>query len=625
MDIGNLAGPKEEIDQVLELPPEPVRSAKPVDQPPANTDRFPIGDAPVRMLAITIGGIVFAEVVAMIVVYGYRDLPYYQQVMIDASIMVIIIFPLLYFFTFQPLLLQIHQRNQADKINQVRLRLMQGAVIQNLDQLLTSVLDEIEALTGSQIGFFHFLEEDEKTIWLQTWSGNTQKICQAEGKDSHYPVDKAGVWVDCLHARKPVIHNDYASLPGRKGLPEGHVRLTRDLAVPIIRGGKIVAILGLGNKPQDYTEEDASLVFTLADFSWDIVENKRAELALRRSEEKFRTLVDWTYDWEKWIDPHGKIIYTSPSCERITGYTPTAFIQNPDLLVDIVHPEDRPFYVEHQKVVHDQSAGPTSVEYRIISQDGMEHWIEHHCRPLYGSDGSYLGRRVSNRDVSERKKNEQEIREHSQKEALLTRTIHSIQTDIARDLHDTLGQNIGFLRMNLAHLNEINLGGRLVPHLQIQGMTQAANESYELIRAMLAVLQIGNSTEPLSLFRRYAEQVAERSQLEIELNTHGNPRQLSPLQVRQLFYIFREALSNCEKYARASRVKANFDWRTDGLEVEIGDNGQGFDPERIPGSGSYGLKFMRERAEVMHGAFTVDSSPGNGTKIKVFLPYEIGS
>ncbi|HEY3311231.1 MAG TPA: GAF domain-containing protein, partial [Anaerolineales bacterium] len=441
---------------------------------------------PVQMFVITMGGIVLAEVIAMIVISYFNYLPYYQQVIMDATIMVTIIFPLIYFFSFEPLLKQMLEHNRTHRITRVRLRLMQYAASHSLDDLLQYILDEIETHSGSSIGFFHFLEADQKTLWLQAWSSHTlQDMCKAEGKGSHYNVDQAGVWVDCVKERKPVVHNDYSTLAHRKGLPKGHAPIIRELSIPIIRADRILAVLGQGNKPTPYTEEDVDLVSTLADFAWDVVEAKRSELALRKSEEKFRTLVEWTNDWEKWVNPQGEIVYISPSCERITGYAAQEFIQNPELLKMIVHPDDQQAYIEHQDHVHDSSTGPMTIEYRILSRTGGQRWIEHMCRPLFGTDGEYLGRRISNRDVTERKQAEDEIREHNHREAVLANTIHTIQTDIARDLHDTLGQNIGFLRMNLEHACETHMRGETIPHIQMQSMIRAADESYELIRAML--------------------------------------------------------------------------------------------------------------------------------------------
>src|SRR5208283_4870759 len=136
---------------------------------------------------------------------------------------------------------------------------------------------------------YHFLESDQKTLSLQQWSTRTLKeFCRAKGKGLHYSIDQAGVWVDCVRERKPVIHNDYFSLEHKKGMPEGHAEVVRELVAPVMREGKVVAIFGVGNKPVDYTEGDAETVSYLADVTWEILERRRAEEALRASEEKFR-------------------------------------------------------------------------------------------------------------------------------------------------------------------------------------------------------------------------------------------------------------------------------------------------------------------------------------------------
>jgi PAS domain S-box-containing protein len=579
--------------------------------------------SPGRILVIMIGGIALAEVIAMIVVYFVRSWSYSQQVILDTIIMVTIICPLLYFLSFKPLILQIQQRSKAESIILARLRMMQFANTHTFDELLQFSLDEIETLAGSEVNFFHFLEDDQQTPKRQGRSTNTLKgNLVAEGQDAPYKVGQASIWTEAVRLHQPVIHNQITAQPDQEGFPEEHALIVREMAIPILRNNKVVAVLGLGNKSQDFTLNDVNLVSALADFTWDIFEYKQAEVALRRSEEKFRTFADWTYDWETWLDPHGNFVYTSPSCERITGYSPEEFIADPDLLIQIVHPGDRRSFEEHQTMVHVASAGPARIEYRIITRDGEEGWIEHVCRPLFSEDDRYLGRRTSTRDITYRKQTEKKIAEQHRKEAILTQTIQTIQTDIARDLHDTLGQNISFLRMNLAHLSEMGLGSQASTQIKIQNMTKAANESYELIRATLAVLQSGYPDDPLGLFARYAEQVAERSSFQVDITGQESPTQLSPYQIRQLFYIFREALSNIEKYARASRVSGEFIWDDRTLTLAISDNGIGFHPDSVNITGHYGLKFMRERAERLKGTLSVQSVPGRGSTITVVIPYE---
>ena len=135
--------------------------------------------------------------------------------------------------------------------------------------------------------------------------------------------------------------------------------------------------------------------------------------ALLKSEEKFRTVADYTYDWEYWISEKGTFNYISPSCKRITGYDVDEFEKNNELLLNITHPDDRPMLLEHfesELVVLDVF----HLDFRIITKEGEERWISHYCQPVNNRDGKYQGRRVSNRDISERKQIEFALIEHGE-------------------------------------------------------------------------------------------------------------------------------------------------------------------------------------------------------------------
>ena len=112
-------------------------------------------------------------------------------------------------------------------------------------------------------------------------------MCTAEGKGSHYPVDQAGVWAECVTTREPVIHNDYPNLPAtrRKGLPEGHAPIHRELVIPVLRNDRVTMIMGVGNKSFEYDENDVEAVTQLAGLVWDIVQRKQAEEAVRETQE----------------------------------------------------------------------------------------------------------------------------------------------------------------------------------------------------------------------------------------------------------------------------------------------------------------------------------------------------
>ncbi len=172
----------------------------------------------------------------------------------------------------------ITERKWAETMAQLRQQLVDLVYQGDQQQLMRTALDAAEEMTLSQIGFFHFVEGNQDTISLQVWSTRTLKeTCYAEGEILHYPASEAGVWVDCIHQRKPVIHNDYASLPHKKGMPEGHAKLIRELTVPVIRNNLITAVIGVGNKIQDYTQRDVEILTQIADIAFDYIERQQAD------------------------------------------------------------------------------------------------------------------------------------------------------------------------------------------------------------------------------------------------------------------------------------------------------------------------------------------------------------
>jgi len=172
----------------------------------------------------------------------------------------------------------ISERKRIEDILKLRLKLWDYSISHTPIEVMQKALDEIEILTESQISFYHLVEENSNTLSLQAWSTRTQQdFCKAEGNGMHYSIDQAGVWVDCIRERKPIIHNDYASLPNKKGMPEGHAKVIREMLIPIFQENQIVSILGIGNKPTDYDNDDVELVSYIADLVWTIVSRKRSE------------------------------------------------------------------------------------------------------------------------------------------------------------------------------------------------------------------------------------------------------------------------------------------------------------------------------------------------------------
>lgn len=140
------------------------------------------------------------------------------------------------------------------------------------------------------------------------------------------------------------------------------------------------------------------------------VQQRTAQLTA--GEERYRTVADFTYDWEYWIGPDQKMLYVSPSCERISGYRSEEFIEDPDLMDAIVYPDDRPVLEVHKAQArnNDDELGVHEADFRIIRRDGAVRWIGHTCQFIWRPDGTNLGRRATNRDITERKNAEDRIR-----------------------------------------------------------------------------------------------------------------------------------------------------------------------------------------------------------------------
>lgn len=305
-------------------------------------------------------------------------------------------------------------RDQTEeRLNQgmtsIRLNLIDFAGQHPLHEVLTRALDEISAFMDSPIAFYHFVEPDEETLSLQQWSTRTLRdFCQANESDLHYPVAQAGVWADCVRTGKPLIHNDYATLPHRKGLPPGHAIIERELVVPVIRNGKVVAILGIGNKAEDYTEQDMEIVTYLADVTWEIVRQKRAEEELHRTEQRYRSLIENAPDGIILIGADGRFKFSSPSARRMFGYSEEALHQLE--LVTLTHPDEQDIVTNLMRsIMRGEVEGQPTIEYRFATQTGSWRWISSTFSNALGEAG-VEGIVINFRDVTERRQAEDTLR-----------------------------------------------------------------------------------------------------------------------------------------------------------------------------------------------------------------------
>ncbi len=141
----------------------------------------------------------------------------------------------------------------------------------------------------------------------------------------------------------------------------------------------------------------------------DCTKQKLLEKEINQSEEKFRTIADYTYNWEYWVSPEGDLLYNSPSCEGLTGFSTEEFLSAPHLLLSIIHPDDRDDVKKHQECYCDSSQEARHIPFRIITKNGDLRWIAHSCQPVYNAQGQFLGRRASNHNITREKRIEEQI------------------------------------------------------------------------------------------------------------------------------------------------------------------------------------------------------------------------
>ena len=177
------------------------------------------------------------------------------------------------------------ERKRRENLLVARQRIGEFAINHSLNDLLRMALDEAESLTGSTLSFLHFLNEEQRLLSMQAWSTKTlQTGFSVLPQNSNLEIPHSGIWSECLRTRRPVILNSETMNVRKKGLPDGHPPLIRVVLLPIQRARKIVAILALANKETNYTDQDVQILSELGNLLWDVLEHKRAQEELAKSE-----------------------------------------------------------------------------------------------------------------------------------------------------------------------------------------------------------------------------------------------------------------------------------------------------------------------------------------------------
>lgn len=306
-----------------------------------------------------------------------------------------------------------------------RLRLMEFAATHGLDELIEETLNQVESLTGSVSSFYHFLGSNPTTLPQQQWSTRTStrtktEGARGEGKDD--PVAQLSLWSDCIRERRPILHNDSPSPSLRAHGTEGPASGSRELVVPVIRGPKVTAILGVGNKPSPYTEEDVEAVSLLADLAWEIVERKRTEETLKASESTLRHAqrLAGIGNWE-WDLRNGQLHWSEETYRifgRDTALPPADYAE----VRRYFAPESWEAVAAAVETAFTKGV-PYQCDAELVGADGTRRWVTTRGEPMRDACGAVTGLRGTVQDINERKRMEGALHESQARYQSLVETL----------------------------------------------------------------------------------------------------------------------------------------------------------------------------------------------------------
>lgn len=362
----------------------------------------------------------------------------------------------------------------------------------------------------------------------------------------------------------------------------------------------------------------------------DITEQKRAEQAVRQSEERYRALYEDNPSMYFTVDAMGMVLSVNGYGAERLGYSVKELVGKP--VLEIFHEDDKEAVAERLQACLREPNKVAEWEYRKHKKDGSLMWVKEYVRVVVGSDGKPVVLIVCD-DITERKQAEEKIhklnsvlRESSEQMRRLAAHLQDIREQerkrIALEIHDELGQQLTSFKFELKRCS-VEIGK------DNPDMAKKAGALAELVTVMMkTVRRIATELRPgvldelglIAAIDWQAHEFKRNTGIAVLMNRAVEEVMIDDDRATAVFRIFQETLTNVARHSEAARVEVSLDCKDGLLVLTVQDNGIGMAENQFRNSRSLGVLGMRERAKIFGGTLTISGVEGQGTKAVLEMP-----